>query len=214
MGDFLYFIGENQTYSYVKYMLANSCMPTLLGIKPSCIITVIKKYIESDIEFTKFLEMELSQFECEYSILYEEEQSYTLFLYNPQAMDKILLKNENKEILIYYGYNFSEDLVTNTIYLLKNRYGLYKRKQLEFPHELGILLGYPVEDVIDYIKYDGKNYKFCGLWKVYHNVEQAEKIFELFRLIREDALRLISSRKNLLETKLSYPSLTEYALVC
>lgn len=214
MGDLLYFIGENQTYSYVKYMLANSCMPTLLGVKPSCIISVNKKYIESKQEFIKFLETELNQFGCEYSIIYEEEQSYTLFLYHPEVMKKTLVKQVNKGILNYYGYDFNEDIVTNTILLLKVRYEAYKRKQSEFPHELGILLGYPVEDVIDYIKNDGKNYKFCGFWKVYHNVEEAEKIFEFFRLVREDALRIINSRKNLLEIKTIYKSLNEYALVC
>lgn len=213
MGDFLYYIGENQTYSYVKYMLANSCMPTLIAIKPSCIISVNKKYIESKKEFTKFLEAELNPFGCEYSILYEEEQSYTLFLYNPIVMEKTLTKQENKGILSYYGYDFNENYVYNTLFLLKTRYEAYKRKQSDFPHELGILLGYPVEDVVDYIKNDGKNYKFCGFWKVYHNVEQAKKIFEIFRLVREDALRIIGSRKNLLEIKSNYSSLAEYAMV-
>lgn len=213
MGDFFYNIDENQTYSYVKYMLANSCMPTLLGVKPSCMITVNKKYIENKQEFLKYLVLELQQFECEYSLIYEEEQSYTLFLYNPEVMHKTLTKEESKEVLVYYGYDFKNHALIETINRLKNRYVAYKLKKSEFPHELGVLLGYPIEDVIDYIKNDGKNFKSCGYWKVYHNVEQAEKMFAFFRLVREDALRIISTRKNLFDIKASYSSLNEYAMV-
>ena len=31
-----------------------------------------------------------------------------------------------------------------------------------FPHEIGLLLGYPVEDVLGFIRYQGKNYLYTG----------------------------------------------------
>ena len=36
-----------------------------------------------------------------------------------------------------------------------------------FPHEIGVILGYPVEDVIEFEKHQGKNCKYCGCWKRY-----------------------------------------------
>lgn len=43
-----------------------------------------------------------------------------------------------------------------------------------FPHEIGIFLGYPLEDVILFEKQNGKNCKYCGCWKSYSNAEEAK----------------------------------------
>ena len=51
----------------------------------------------------------------------------------------------------------------------------------EFPHEIGLFLGYPIVDVIGFIHNKAQNYKYCGLWKVYGDTEQAQKIFELYK---------------------------------
>ena len=52
-----------------------------------------------------------------------------------------------------------------------------KRK---FPHELGLLLGYPPDDVIGFIKNKGKNYLWIGYWKVYSDLDSALRTFERF----------------------------------
>ena len=57
---------------------------------------------------------------------------------------------------------------------------LAKRLQanLDFPHEIGLFLGYPVEDVRGFI--EQKECKYIGRWKVYDNVEESKKQFERF----------------------------------
>ncbi|MCR5401248.1 MAG: DUF3793 family protein [Treponema sp.] len=42
-----------------------------------------------------------------------------------------------------------------------------------FPHEIGILLGYPLQDVIAFEKSQGKNFSFCGIWKCYSESREA-----------------------------------------
>ncbi|MDF2803134.1 MAG: hypothetical protein K0S61_3037, partial [Anaerocolumna sp.] len=79
----------------------------------------------------------------------------------------------------------------------KKRYSAYKNNISAFPHEVGILLGYPIKDVEAYIENNGENYILCGFWKVYHNVEEAGKIFESFRILRKEAVDLIFSGKEL-----------------
>ena len=49
-----------------------------------------------------------------------------------------------------------------------------------FPHEIGIFLGYPVEDVKSFIQNHGENYILSGVWKVYHDKETAERTFRLY----------------------------------
>lgn len=51
----------------------------------------------------------------------------------------------------------------------------------EFPHEIGYFLGYPYEDVHQFIVQRGENYKVFGAWKVYTNVEQALTTFDSYR---------------------------------
>lgn len=51
----------------------------------------------------------------------------------------------------------------------------------EFPHEIGYFLGYPYDDVYEFIAQRGENYKIFGAWKVYTNVEQALATFDAYR---------------------------------
>lgn len=51
----------------------------------------------------------------------------------------------------------------------------------EFPHEIGYFLGYPYEDVRQFIVQRGDNFKVFGAWKVYTNVEQALTTFDSYR---------------------------------
>lgn len=51
----------------------------------------------------------------------------------------------------------------------------------EFPHEIGYFLGYPYDDVREFIVQRGENYKVFGAWKVYANVEQALATFDAYR---------------------------------
>ena len=47
-----------------------------------------------------------------------------------------------------------------------------------FPHEIGLFLGYPPEDVEGFCRCKGQNYKLCGRWKVYGDQEAARRYFQ------------------------------------
>ena len=51
----------------------------------------------------------------------------------------------------------------------------------DFPHEVGIFLGYPTEDVVGFIENKGENFKLCGCWKVYGDEEAAKKTFARYK---------------------------------
>ena len=56
---------------------------------------------------------------------------------------------------------------------------------VEFPHEIGIFLGYPTEDVEGFIAHKGEHYKLCGSWKVYGDPEQAQRSFRNYERCRK-----------------------------
>ena len=51
----------------------------------------------------------------------------------------------------------------------------------EFPHEIGVFLGYPLADVIGFIQNRGKNFTACGYWKVYTDPTAAQAEFDRYK---------------------------------
>lgn len=51
----------------------------------------------------------------------------------------------------------------------------------EFPHEIGLFLGYPPEDVCGFIKNRARGSKLTGCWKVYGDEENARKTFARYK---------------------------------
>ena len=69
----------------------------------------------------------------------------------------------------------------------------------EFPHEIGIFLGYPLEDVDGFITHQGENCKLCGCWKGYGNVEQARRTFANYEKCRVFLCAKLSKGCNILQ---------------
>lgn len=51
------------------------------------------------------------------------------------------------------------------------------RESEEFPHEIGLFLGYPPEDVEGFIENKAGAYKCVGCWKVYGDEVRARRVF-------------------------------------
>lgn len=49
----------------------------------------------------------------------------------------------------------------------------------DFPHEVGLFLGYPPEDVRGFMEH--RDCKLIGYWKVYGDAERAQEIFHRYR---------------------------------
>ena len=54
----------------------------------------------------------------------------------------------------------------------------------DFPHEIGLFLGYPPADVAGFLRDGGRGCKLCGPWKVYGDAEEAARRFAAFRRCR------------------------------
>ncbi len=62
-----------------------------------------------------------------------------------------------------------------------------------FPHEIGVFLGYPLEDVLGFIENGGRNCLACGCWKVYANECAALKAFRRYEKCKSVYQRLFAS---------------------
>ena len=58
---------------------------------------------------------------------------------------------------------------------------LQRSQGAEFPHEIGLFLSYPPEDVQGFIENHAQNFKLSGLWKVYGDEAYARAAFAKYK---------------------------------
>lgn len=118
--------------------------------------------------------------------LLQEEGNALVYVYRTGKLGRDLAKPEAFGILAGYGYHTAEE--AGAIGRLKER--LKEQKEKGFPHEIGLFLGYPPEDVLGFIRYGGRCCKCTGCWKVYGNEEQARRVFARFWRCQQAYMRL------------------------
>lgn len=67
------------------------------------------------------------------------------------------------------------------------------RQEQEFPHEIGVFLDYPLQDVIGFVQNKGKNYTFTGYWRSYEDPARARDRFARLRKCTDVYLRCYRS---------------------
>lgn len=100
-----------------------------------------------------------------------------VYVYRAAALAKKLEEPSTAEFLRAYGYDGGS--VAKSLSVLRK----HMRKE-DFPHEIGVFLGYPLDDVKGFIENEGKNCVCSGCWKVYCNKTEAEKMFCKFKKCR------------------------------
>jgi hypothetical protein len=104
---------------------------------------------------------------------------FLVLLYEKTMLEKTMSDSAARLLLSDLGYPAAVSLFP-VLHYLKTRFS-----GGDFPHEVGLFLGYPPEDVTGFIRHKGQNYKFCGYWKVYGDVEQAKRLFRRYDLCRK-----------------------------
>lgn len=99
------------------------------------------------------------------------EYSALIYLYRPSRLKKDLEDPAAIKILQDHGYSCYGKCLPKLIERV--------RASEEFPHEIGLFLGYPPEDVQGFL--DHRPCKCCGCWKVYGDENKAKKTFDLYK---------------------------------
>lgn len=102
-------------------------------------------------------------------------QRALLYVYRISRLEQDLNRRETRQMLAAEGYAYEK--AKEALVCLRQRI----QSCAKFPHEIGLFLGYPQEDVKGFIENEGKNCKCCGCWKVYCNECEARKTFHKFK---------------------------------
>lgn len=96
------------------------------------------------------------------------------YLYRPAELEKDFETPACRTLLNELGYEGLNP--EECIVLLRERL----QSQSEFPHEIGLFLGYPPEDVRGFIENEADSCKCTGHWKVYGDESAAKKRFQQY----------------------------------
>ena len=164
--------------------LVAHCAPTLARLKTGSLFTIFHL---SDGEISAQVaawNICLEKKGVRLAILRRGKRGTLLYVFRPERLAADLSRPCVAAFLKRYGY---EDLTAwGAVERLRQRLG----ETEEFPHEIGLFLGYPLGDVEGFIMNRGQNCKCCGCWKVYGDEEQALRRFAQYRKCQAVYLRL------------------------
>ena len=107
------------------------------------------------------------------------------YLYRPARLEEDLSCASCEALLSEFGYNCrgGSRCLTKLARRLK--------QQEDFPHEIGLFLSYPPEDVKGFLEH--RPCKCVGCWKVYENEEAAKKTFAKYKACTRVYCRQLAS---------------------
>lgn len=157
-----------------EYKLAYHSAPALMGYKPASLFSLSRQ--EYDLEVCT-AEFRRNAGRRGLRIRFIPTcGSRTLSLVFQETMMRRQLRDpKRRAVLARYGYQDGWDMEACLSHL-----AYHMSHGAEFPHETGIFLGYPVEDVLGFIQNRGENCKLCGFWKIYDNPQYTQQIFAVY----------------------------------
>ncbi len=175
----------------LEFLIANHCAPALAGIKPSNIVSCQKSDTALIRRELNILNKQLNTKDIYAEFVAESKDNVLIMVYRKKALENHLANSKNNAFLKRYGYAGSKNL---SDYLERLKFRLAKE---DFPHEIGVFLGYPLRDIHCFINHKNDGCILTGDWKVYHNAEEAKKIFARYKACKAAVSKKISDGKTL-----------------
>lgn len=158
----------------LEQCLIDYCAPTLAGIKCAGLFNY---FFEDSLDAKTSIDRmnaNLNNKGITMTVLNVVNNRALIFVYRKKCLEHILNDQQARSIL--KKFNYPLDNYEEMLQYLKLRVQTAET----FPHEIGIFLGYPLEDVECFIKYKGQHSKYSGMWKVYGDVNERKQLFAQF----------------------------------
>ena len=185
---------QNNT-EWLNEQIAVQCAPLLAGLKPSNLLIIplgLEKDLRHSLRGTRIAMYLLSE--------YDGKQVFLLYKVNELIV--YLTEQSVQRLLLDLDYEGAE--LYSLLQRVSKKYTAHKQEKEAFPHELGLLLGYPAVDVKGFMEQGGKNFLYSGYWKVYGNVRETVLLFKEFGRAKEYVVRLVKQGYSIAEIMAMY----------
>lgn len=156
-------------------LLVRHCSPTIIGLKTGNMFVCQFDSHEQEHGTLQRLNKKLSSKGLRIIPLRHKEDKALLYLYRPSRLKRDLKNAQADRLLQSRGYCCGNANLC-VAQLIKRL-----RENDDFPHEIGLFLGYPPEDVCGFIENKAQCCKCVGCWKVYGDAEKAKATFEKYK---------------------------------
>ena len=156
------------------------CAPTLAGIKTANLFRASFSSAEAMKSEIRTLNRKLASKGVRVMPLSFKDNTALIYLYRPSLLKKDLTSKEAADILAGHGYYYRATPEGHIAELMSRL-----KRSCEFPHEIGLFLGYPPEDVRGFIENKASCCKLVGCWKVYGDERKAKDIFDSYKKCTE-----------------------------
>ena len=171
---------QSSVHRNFELTLAWHCAPSLAGIKAADMICW-EPPAQDTAEFLQHYTESLARLGVRLRVLRPCGSRLLMLVFRPGRLEQCLSQPDVQAALAKEGYPVSQPLDTDA--LLKHL--RHRLEQEEFPHEIGLFLGYPVADVEGFRIHGGRNCKLSGCWKVYGDADYAQRMFARFLRCRQ-----------------------------
>ena len=200
--------------------IVKHCSPALVGIKPACLFNVPGDFAPHEGQETAHEQRasqlrnarldalvaranrQLAGTSVHVRVLARRSCGALVLVYRPQLLARELSAPHATATMFSWGYETTgpgwlEAAITRLGRRLENRHRCSANGG--FPHEVGLFLGYPYDDVMAFIEYEGRDYLCCGCWKVYSNQQSAETCFARYKRCTRDCEAMLGRGATLAE---------------
>ena len=160
-------------------LLIHHCSPTLAGIKTGSLFSCVYHTKEQVRDTIRTLNQRLAAKGLRILPLRFTERTVLIYVYRPHKLQADLSQDLAADLLARHGYDSSRPALCLT------RLAARLSGDEAFPHEIGLLLGYPPEDVCGFIENRAEGCKCVGCWKVYGDEAQARRTFSQYKRCTE-----------------------------
>ena len=157
-------------------ILAYHCAPALAGLKPANLVSLSRtEFPDLEIRLEEYRRLFGPRGVAFRTMDGPNPDALLLLVYRPALLEREFRLPLAAKLLRGDGYPVGAAVET-----MLDQLGERLRTEAEFPHEIGLFLGYPPEDVEGFQRHRGRNCKLCGYWKVYSDVDRARAMFRRY----------------------------------
>ncbi len=181
---------KEEEKDFVECQFVLQCAPLIAGLKVSNLF-IIPNVPSTSLRFL----INQKNTGLSFYLLAEYAGKAAYLIYRKEELESYIRQDKIQHAIESWCLTEGKDTfcLSKLLIYARKRYTAYCLKEGAFPHELGVLLGYPIEDVSGFIENDGRHCLHSGYWKVYANKEDKIALFRRYEEAKIMLIRMLRS---------------------
>lgn len=158
---------------YIKRIL-HMIGPVILGSKPAEIVNIPGSSEEKIMKIYQIKSFFSNCCKVKFIVINTHDGGKRVLFINEKSLEKVLSNKRSINFLKFMGYS-NHDGINGYMKEL-----ILRLESTDFPHEIGVFLGYPLKDVLGFMGYGNKELVEVKNWRIYGDKEVSYEVYNSF----------------------------------